>query len=249
MFQCAISLGGNVGDVPSTFAEAVRLLEATGHVAGLKISRVYRTVPMGIAAGDPFQNAAAVFETALVPLDLLDLLQDIEHRCGRVRTMHWGPRTLDLDLLLYGDEVIDSPRLTIPHPAMWYRRFVLDPLLELMPEAVHPAFQRTIRSLRSRLLVRPFTVCVVDHSADSLQWVEAVMSVERPFAILADPAIHWLPDDARSIETAVVVFAGPNFSPPLPQVIALPDNIEDSLQIMNDAFIAALDEPVVESDS
>lgn len=249
MVRCAISLGGNIGDVPSAFAEAVRLLESSSHLFALKTSRIYRTAPMGVAAGDPFHNAAAVFETKLAPLNLLDLLQDVERRCGRVRTVHWGPRTLDLDLLLYGDEVIDSPRLTVPHPALWYRRFVLDPLAELIPEAVHPVFRQTIRSLRSRLLVRPFTVYVADRSADSLQWVEAVMSVERSFAILADPAILWLPDDASSIETAVVVFAGRNFSRPLPYVIDMPDNAEDWLQIMNDALTAALDEPVVENAS
>jgi 2-amino-4-hydroxy-6-hydroxymethyldihydropteridine diphosphokinase len=109
MVRCAISLGGNLGNVPDTFAEAVRLLTSSPGITELRTSRLYLTAPMGAVAGDAFYNAACVFETTLSPLDVLDLLQQIEDHCGRVRTVHWGPRTLDLDLILYGEDIIQSP--------------------------------------------------------------------------------------------------------------------------------------------
>ncbi|HEX9861310.1 MAG TPA: 2-amino-4-hydroxy-6-hydroxymethyldihydropteridine diphosphokinase, partial [Nitrospirota bacterium] len=92
-------------------------------------------------------NAAAEVMTALSPMELLRLCQDIENRLGRVRTVKWGPRTADLDILLYGDAVMDTPELKIPHPLMHERRFVLEPLAEVAPGAVHPVTGMTISQL------------------------------------------------------------------------------------------------------
>jgi 2-amino-4-hydroxy-6-hydroxymethyldihydropteridine diphosphokinase len=234
MALCAISLGGNVGDVPKTFADARRLLESSGRVAGLKQSRLYRSRPMGCEAGGEFHNAAAVFETTLTPPNVLELLQDVERRCGRVRTVRWGPRTLDLDLLLYGDEVIDSPRLIVPHPALWHRRFVLDPLTELIPDVVHPAFQQTIRELRERLRSRPLPVGWAA-SPSFLSLIEGLQT--------AYPQVNWITTDETT--SAAIVFAGPGIGIPLPQMIDLPKDEMESRQFIMDVLTAALDEPVV----
>lgn len=153
-----IALGGNLGDVDATFAHALSLIDETPVLAVQRASAHYRTSPVGEHAGDPFVNAVAELSTSLAPLDLLDRLQAIETRLGRVRTVRWGPRTLDLDLLMFGDAVVDHPRLQVPHPACWYRRFVLDPWVEIGAEVVHPVKRLTIRALRERLLVRPMTV-------------------------------------------------------------------------------------------
>jgi hypothetical protein len=110
-------------------------------------------------------NAAAAIDTGLSPLELLDFMQSIETHLGRVRSIHWGPRTLDLDLLFYGSEIIDSARLVVPHPAAWYRRFVLDPLVEIAPHFVHPERQADFETLRSRLLPRPLVAALAGGDA------------------------------------------------------------------------------------
>src|SRR5690242_4451407 len=123
MPDCWIALGGNLGPVRQTFADALDLLRDAPGVSIREVSPIHQTRPVGSAAGSEYANAAAALTTDLAPLALLDLLLSIENRLGRVRETHWGPRTLDLDLLLYGSETIDLPRLTVPHPHLWYRRF------------------------------------------------------------------------------------------------------------------------------
>jgi 2-amino-4-hydroxy-6-hydroxymethyldihydropteridine diphosphokinase len=103
-------------------------------------------------------NAAAELETSLAPLKLLDKLQAVEGDLGRTRSRHWGPRTLDLDLVFWESQIINLPRLVVPHPAAWYRRFVLDPLAEVAPRLVHPVKLVDICTLRERLLARPLRV-------------------------------------------------------------------------------------------
>lgn len=156
-----IALGGNQGDVPATMTHALSFLDALPEVRILRKSRLFRTVPIGTDAGGSYANAAAVAETSLPPETFLDLLQQIEHECGRVRTVHWGPRTLDLDLIRYDDLVLNTDRLALPHPACWYRRFVLDPWYDVDPEWVHPVMGESVRRMRERLLLRPLPVAVV----------------------------------------------------------------------------------------
>jgi 2-amino-4-hydroxy-6-hydroxymethyldihydropteridine diphosphokinase len=144
---------------------------------------------MGDAAGDDFLNSAAELATELAPRELLQRLQEIENQFGRERTLRWGPRTLDLDLILYGDVVIDEPDLQVPHPACWYRRFVLDPLAELAPEVVHPVKQLTIGKLRARLLDRPLRVCLAGGSA--LQRATLRHRFAAEFSDIAVEDWHW----------------------------------------------------------
>lgn len=232
MTMCAISLGGNLGDVPATFAAAIRQLTASPIISDVRLSRLYRTVPMGANAGETFWNAAAVFETSAAPLEILDQLQQLEQACGRVRTLHWGPRTLDLDLMLYGDLVIDSPRLTVPHPAMWHRRFVLDPLVELVPDAIHPIFHRAVVELKQRLQQRPLLVgWVVPTGFSSLR---ELVGTAHPTKAVAPDALH----------TAAILFAGQDVHIPFPQVIRLSDDQSEAQQQVTHILTAALDEPV-----
>jgi len=133
-----VALGANLGDPTAT------VLAAFGALANLPDSRVvhgsslYRTAPVGITAQPDFINAVAELETTLAPEALLDALFEIEERFGRVRAQKNGPRTLDLDLLLYNDQFLALPRLTLPHPRLHLRAFVLQPLAELAPNLVIP---------------------------------------------------------------------------------------------------------------
>jgi 7,8-dihydro-6-hydroxymethylpterin-pyrophosphokinase len=113
---------------------------------------------MGPNAGQRFINAAACVETALPPYELLSLLQQIEVESGRTRTVRWGPRTLDLDLLCYGQQEMASDTLVIPHPGIWYRRFVLEPLSEIAAEWQHASLGMSVRDLRKRLECRPLKI-------------------------------------------------------------------------------------------
>jgi 2-amino-4-hydroxy-6-hydroxymethyldihydropteridine diphosphokinase len=123
-----VGLGSNLGDREATIARAAELIGAT------RVSTVIETEPWGYADQPPFLNAVAEVETSLTARQLLDHLLDVERRLGRERVgPQWGPRTIDLDLLLYGDERIDEPGLVVPHPRLLERRFVLEPLAELVP--------------------------------------------------------------------------------------------------------------------
>jgi 2-amino-4-hydroxy-6-hydroxymethyldihydropteridine diphosphokinase len=143
-----ISLGSNIGDREAALRLAVELLnERAGNVTALSSS--YETEPVGYTAQPMFLNAAARLETQLPPEQLMEVLLAIERELGRDRaaTVPKGPRTIDLDLLLYDDLVVDTPQLTVPHPAMHQRRFVLEPLVEIAPDAFHPALKRSAASL------------------------------------------------------------------------------------------------------
>jgi 2-amino-4-hydroxy-6-hydroxymethyldihydropteridine diphosphokinase len=151
----AIGLGANlpstVGAPAKTIAAAIERLAECGRVTAR--SALYRTAPVGYVDQPAFVNAAVLLETELRPLPLLDTLLEIERSFGRDRATGppKGPRTLDLDLLLYDDLVLDEPELTLPHPAMHQRRFVLAPLHEIAPEWRHPVRRRTIAELLAGL--------------------------------------------------------------------------------------------------
>ncbi|MFC4278419.1 2-amino-4-hydroxy-6-hydroxymethyldihydropteridine diphosphokinase [Achromobacter aloeverae] len=130
-----IGLGANLGDAGATLRQALLELAASPGIAACEASPFYRTAPVD-AGGPDFVNAVARLRTTLAPLALLDLLQALEHRHGRERPYRNAPRTLDLDLLLYGDRVMHDPRLTLPHPRLHERAFVLRPLLDLAPGLV-----------------------------------------------------------------------------------------------------------------
>ncbi len=139
-----IGLGGNVGEAPSTLRSAIDQLDALPDTRLVSASKLYRTAPVGGIEQADFVNAVAQIETALPPEVLLQALFAIERAHGRDRSIEkrWGPRTLDLDLLLYGEDVIDIDGLTVPHPRIAERAFVLVPLVEIAPDAFIPGHGR-----------------------------------------------------------------------------------------------------------
>lgn len=141
-----IGLGSNLGDRRALLAEGLRSLAGAGF--GLTAqSSLYLTEPVDAPPQDWFLNAVAAGRTPLSPEDLMAACLDVERSLGRERTVHHGPRTLDLDILIYGDVVRDGPALTLPHPRLHERRFVLTPLCELAPELRHPRLGRSMREL------------------------------------------------------------------------------------------------------
>jgi 2-amino-4-hydroxy-6-hydroxymethyldihydropteridine diphosphokinase len=131
-----LSLGSNLGDRAAFLQYALDELGESDGVAVDAVSRVYETAPVGGPPQDAFLNAVVAVDTTLDPRALLALAQRIENGAERVRVERWGPRTLDVDVLLYDDVVLDDPELTIPHPRMWERGFVLAPLRDVAPELV-----------------------------------------------------------------------------------------------------------------
>lgn len=146
---CAIALGGNVGDVAATFEWALAQLTATPGVQVQRRSRWYRTPAMGPPQPD-YLNGCVLLVTELAPEALLAVLQGLEAAAGRSRQVHWGPRTLDLDVVLWGEQgqtVITSDRLTVPHPGLCERAFVLVPLAEIAPNWRDPHSGQAIAEL------------------------------------------------------------------------------------------------------
>ena len=131
--KAVIALGSNVGDTNSHLHHAIDLLGQSIEIKS--VSSFYKTVPLGGPAQDDYLNAVLIAESEMDPLDLLVLLQEIEVLSGRTREVHWGPRTLDLDLISFGDLVLQEPHLELPHPRAHERTFVLEPWLEIDPQA------------------------------------------------------------------------------------------------------------------
>ncbi|BCG94881.1 2-amino-4-hydroxy-6-hydroxymethyldihydropteridine diphosphokinase [Mesorhizobium sp. 131-2-1] len=129
-----LSLGGNLGDPARSMAAALRLLDGDDKTSVVAVSSLYRTPPWGKLDQPDFLNAAATITTGLTPRELLDLCLDAERRLKRVREERWGPRLIDIDILVFGDRVIHETGLEVPHPRMLERAFVLAPLAEIAPE-------------------------------------------------------------------------------------------------------------------
>ena len=146
-----IGFGSNIGDRLTHIQNAIHTLSKTEGVILQKISSVYKTDPVGYEAQAHFLNGVAAIQTDLPPLSLLHALKDIETAIGRKHRIRWGPREIDLDILIYGDLRLQTEKLVIPHPEMHLRRFVLVPLAEITPDLVHPVFQETIHALLERL--------------------------------------------------------------------------------------------------
>jgi 2-amino-4-hydroxy-6-hydroxymethyldihydropteridine diphosphokinase len=144
-----LSLGSNVGDREGNLRAAVELLQTIGTVSAL--SSLYETEPVEFTAQPWFLNCAALLETEKMPRQLLKALLDVERDMGRRRVQNKGPRTIDIDILLFGGSVVKTKGLTIPHPALHQRRFVLEPLTEIAPDVRHPVLKKTIRELRDEL--------------------------------------------------------------------------------------------------
>jgi len=146
MAVVCIGIGSNLGDRERNCLDALGLMEQNG-IAVLVRSATYETSPWGVTDQPDFINMAVEAGTDLSPLDLLRLLKKIEREMGRTNEAKWGPRIIDLDILLYDDLVLDSEELVIPHPLMLQRDFVLRPLAEIAPDRVHPVMKKTLKGL------------------------------------------------------------------------------------------------------
>lgn len=148
-----ISLGSNVGDSAATLLAAMKDIDDAGGIEVRRISQMRRTEPVGGPEQPAFLNAVVEIETTLPPRDLLGALQRIERKHGRdrLREQRWGPRTCDLDILLIDRTVVHEQGLEVPHPRMHERRFVLEPLASIAPDAWHPVQEKTARELLDEL--------------------------------------------------------------------------------------------------
>jgi 2-amino-4-hydroxy-6-hydroxymethyldihydropteridine diphosphokinase len=151
--RVAIALGSNLGDREAHLAAAVAALGR--FITNLRVSRWHQTAPVGVGPQPEFLNGAAAGDTAWLPREVLDELLAIERACGRTRPYEGAARTLDLDIILFGDEVIDEPGLRVPHPRFRHRQFVLEPLAEVAADWRDPETGETIAQLLAALKSRP----------------------------------------------------------------------------------------------
>ena len=180
MTLAVVSLGGNVGNVVAAFNSANRALRETSGIERVRSSPFCRSGAMGRAAGTTFWNAVTAFETSLDAHTVLDTLQLIENENGRTREIHWGPRVLDLDLVLFGDQIINTERLRVPHPHFFYRRFVVEPAAAIVPDVVDPVSGCSMSDLLERLMRRPFRI-LLDGAIDA-ELIRREFRFEFPFA-------------------------------------------------------------------
>ncbi len=151
--QVFLAIGSNLGERRNNINDAVSLLSQIPSVRLIQLSPLIQTDPVGGPPNQkPFLNGAIEISCRLTPLDLLDRLHNIELKLGRVRREKWGPRTIDLDILLFGSEIIQLQQLIIPHPRMAQRLFVLQPLAQIAPDAVFPITGKTVSELLEILL-------------------------------------------------------------------------------------------------
>jgi len=207
MARCLIGCGSNQGNPRGHLADALELLRAMPGVTVVTASRLRATRPIGGPTGqDPFVNGAILIDTDLPPADMLDMLTAIENTLHRDRSDRWGPRTIDLDLLLYDDAVIEQADLTVPHPRMATRRFVLEPCVEIAPDLVHPVAGRSLRSLLANISQPHPHIAVVGVPGSGAPEVAATVADAILARVIHAPAVVPSPkraDFARHWEAAL----------------------------------------------
>lgn len=191
MATALIALGSNLGDRQRNLDDAVAQLGRQPNVVVLATSRWRETRPIGGPSDQAqFLNGAALLGTSLTPQQLHAVLQQIETAAGRTRESRWAPRTLDLDLLLYDDLVIDTPELTLPHPRMSFRRFVLEPGAEIGPDMKHPMIGWTVRQLRDHLIdnASRYVAAIAGPIAAGKTTLAATSAKAMSWSLIQDPA-------------------------------------------------------------
>jgi len=240
-----LGLGGNLGNVAATMNAAISALRARGNVVPL-VSSFYSTSPMGVAAGEPYLNAVIEVESSKTPPELFVCCREIEEECGRIRVRHWGPRTLDIDILLAEagregggrGETWETETLTIPHVGLPYRRFVLDPLCEIAPSVVHPRLGATVFDIRRWLLPRPLEVVIRADDQFTLELVEqALPPTLRSRLALTEGK------EPLSSSGWLVDFRAPS-DPARPRFLPLAD-VSEPLTRLREVLEAMTDEPSV----
>lgn len=188
MSDALIALGSNLGDRQALFAEAQSRLARLPGTRVVAQSRSHETAPVGGPSGQGlFLNAALLLETALAPQALLEALERVEADLGRRRDQRWGPRALDLDLLLYDQLVLNTSTLVLPHPRMAWRRFVLEPAAEIAPSMLHPSIGWTIGRLLEHLNAAPLYVAITGPICAGKTWLANELALRGGITVLADP--------------------------------------------------------------
>lgn len=146
-----VALGSNLGDKQAYMENAIKALKERSDVRVKKVSSFYETKPYGGVEQEDFLNGAMEIDTLLNPMELLELLQSLEKEAKRERKVHWGPRTLDLDILFFENQIISTETLNVPHPDMKNRDFVLKPMAEIAPYFIHPVYRQTMSEMLNQL--------------------------------------------------------------------------------------------------
>ncbi len=189
MAICLVGIGSNLGNRAETLQNACRLLEHHPAITALIASRWHTSQPVGGPTGQqPFLNGALRLQTSLEPDELLALLQTIEDRLGRTRQQRWEARTLDLDLLLYDQHITHDARLQLPHPRLAFRRFVLEPAVEVAGELVHPELGWTIAQILDHLNRTPAYLALAGPPGTGKRWLADQLCQTYDGHFLADPA-------------------------------------------------------------